>query len=79
LTDVVMPGMSGREMAELLAPMCPTAKVIFMSGYTDEMLEHYGVLGQRFLRKPFDIETLASTVRNVIDEDVEPASDAVGT
>ena len=79
LTDVVMPGMSGREMAELLAPMCPTAKVIFMSGYTDEMLEHYGVLGQRFLRKPFDIETLASTVRNVIDEDVEPASYAVGT
>ena len=74
LTDVVMPGMSGREMAELLAPLCPTAKVIFMSGYTDEMLEHYGVLGQRFLRKPFDIETLAATVRNVLDEETGPTS-----
>ena len=68
VTDVVMPGMSGREMAERLAPLCSTARVIFMSGYTDETIEPYGVLGQHFLRKPFDIETLAATVRRVLDE-----------
>jgi two-component system cell cycle sensor histidine kinase/response regulator CckA len=68
LTDVVMPGMSGRELSERLATLCPSARVIFMSGYTDEMIEHHGVLGKRLLRKPFDRETLAGKVRLVLDE-----------
>jgi two-component system cell cycle sensor histidine kinase/response regulator CckA len=67
LTDVVMPGMSGPELVERLAPLCPTAKVIFMSGYTDELLEKHGVLGQHFVRKPFDRATLSAKVRSVID------------
>ena len=68
LTDVVMPGMSGRELAERLALLCPSAKVMFMSGYTDEMIEHHGVLGGRFLRKPFDRAALTRKVRSVLDE-----------
>ena len=68
LTDVVMPGMSGRKLAERLAPLCPSAKVMFMSGYTDELLEQHDILGQRFLRKPFDLETLTGEVRSVLDE-----------
>jgi len=68
LTDVVMPGMNGRELAERLRPLCPGAKVIFISGYTDEAIAHHGVLESRFLRKPFDRTTLASKVRSVLDE-----------
>jgi CheY-like chemotaxis protein len=67
LTDVVMPGMSGRELAEQLVHICPTAKVIFMSGYTDEAIARHGVLGPGFLRKPFDRRTLTDTVRRVLD------------
>ena len=67
LTDVVMPGMSGRKLAERLASLCPTAKVMFMSGYTDEMLAQHDVLQHAFIRKPFDRATLAAKVRSVLD------------
>jgi PAS domain S-box-containing protein len=67
VTDVVMPGLSGRELAERLARLCPTAKILFMSGHSDEAIEQHGVLGPRFLRKPFDRETLAERVRAVLD------------
>jgi CheY-like chemotaxis protein len=67
LTDVVMPGMNGRELGERLLALYPSTKVMFMSGYTDEAIAHHGVLGRRFLRKPFDRETLTGLVRSVLD------------
>lgn len=67
LADVIMPAMSGRELAERLAPLCPGAAVMFMSGYTDEALERFGVLDAEFLRKPFDLRVLTERVRATLD------------
>jgi CheY-like chemotaxis protein len=69
LTDVVMPGMSGRELGEKLAEERPALKVIFMSGYTDEAVVRHGVLaeGTAFIQKPFQLVTLLSKVREVLD------------
>ena len=69
LTDVVMPGMSGRELAQRLAPLLPQLKLLYMSGYTGDAVMHRGVLqdGLPFLAKPFSPEDLATTVRDVLD------------
>jgi signal transduction histidine kinase len=68
LTDVVMPNVSGRELADRLEAIRPGTKVLFMSGYTDSVIEHHGVLdaGSEFIQKPFSPEELAAKVRAVL-------------
>jgi two-component system, cell cycle sensor histidine kinase and response regulator CckA len=75
LTDVVMPGMNGRVMVERLIGRHPDARVLFMSGYTDDALAPLGVAaGDRaFLHKPFTPKQLAERVREVLDSAATPA------
>ena len=70
LTDVVMPGMGGRELAKSLKKLRPEMKVLFMSGYTDNAISHSGILAPHvnFIEKPFLPETLAGKVRKVLDK-----------
>jgi CheY-like chemotaxis protein len=69
LTDVVMPGLNGRELANRLAGLRPDARVIFMSGYTDDAVTRHGVLepGSAYVQKPFTPDAIARKVREVLD------------
>jgi len=69
ITDVVMPGMTGPELARRLTARRPATKVLFMSGYTDDSILHHGVLepGTEFLQKPFTAESLGAKVRHILD------------
>ena len=68
LTDVIMPGMTGRELADRLKPLRPASRILFMSGYTDEVITHLGALDQNmaYLQKPFTPDTLIRKVREVL-------------
>jgi len=70
LTDVVMPVMGGKDMAGTLRVLHPSTKVLFTSGYSEEVIGHHGVLrpGVAFLQKPYLSVTLARRVREVLDE-----------
>lgn len=69
LTDVVMPGMNGAELATQLVPHHTEMKVLFMSGYTDDAIGHHGVLdeGVQFIGKPYSPQGLARKVREALD------------
>jgi PAS domain S-box-containing protein len=70
ITDVIMPQMSGREMAEGLKTVRPDTRVLFMSGFTDDVIVHHRVLDESvsFIQKPFSPEGLASKTREVLDQ-----------
>jgi CheY-like chemotaxis protein len=76
LTDVVMPGMSGRELVERLLPVYPWLRVLFMSGYTEDMMLQHRVaeLGITVVEKPFTSDDLAIAVRNTLDRTADPAA-----
>ena len=68
ITDVVMPGMGGRELSARLCASHPHTKLLYLSGYTEDAIVHEGVLdpGTAFLQKPFTLQTLARKVREVL-------------
>lgn len=69
LTDVIMPGMSGRQLASQMLAVRPEMKVVYMSGYTDDMLAHHEILEPKvmLLQKPFDKLQLARKIRSALD------------
>jgi len=69
MTDVVMPEMNGRDLAQHLRSLYPTLKCLFMSGYTANVIAHHGVLdaGVHFIQKPFGMSAMAANVRQVLD------------
>jgi two-component system, cell cycle sensor histidine kinase and response regulator CckA len=70
VTDVVMPGMNGRELSDHLTAMYPKLRTLFMSGYTANVIAHRGVLDSdvHFIHKPFSKQGLAAGVRSVLDD-----------
>ena len=69
LTDVVMPEMSGRDLAKSLLPIYPHLKCLYMSGYTSDIIAQQGILdeGFQFIQKPFSKNDLAAKVRMVLE------------
>ena len=70
LTDVVMPDMNGRQLAERATALRPKLKVLFMSGYSGDAIVHHGLLGSGtdFVAKPFNAVELQHKVREVLDK-----------
>jgi CheY-like chemotaxis protein len=74
VSDVVMPYMGGRELAERIVVLCPGCKVLLMSGYTDDVVLRHGVMEAAFafLQKPFTQAILTQKVRAVLEEGKAP-------
>ena len=72
LTDVIMPDMNGRTLAEALRAVRPALKLLFMSGYTADVIAHHGVLdpGVHFIQKPFSLTDLAAKIKEVLGGDL---------
>jgi two-component system, cell cycle sensor histidine kinase and response regulator CckA len=70
LTDVVMPGMNGAELAERLAAIHPETRVLYTSGYAEKMIAHQGIIDahRHFIAKPYSLPALAKRVREVLDQ-----------
>jgi PAS domain S-box-containing protein len=70
LSDVVMPGMNGRQLSERLLQLHPETRTLFTSGYTEDIIAHHGVLdpGIEFLTKPYSLDVLAQRVRRILDK-----------
>jgi CheY-like chemotaxis protein len=70
ITDVIMPGMNGRELYDTIRRIDPHIKVLYMSGYSDNVLTDRGVMEQgiNFLQKPFTVQALTEQVRRVLDQ-----------
>jgi PAS domain S-box-containing protein len=81
LTDVIMPGMNGRELAQRISEIRPNVKVLYMSGYTENVIGHNGMLdaGVRLLQKPFNLRDLKSKVREVLDATPTPPEVAMSS
>jgi signal transduction histidine kinase len=79
ITDVVMPGISGPILAARAAELLPRLRILFMSGYTEEVIQHHGVSrgNVAFIQKPFAPSELVRKVRNLLDPEKKPAT--VGT
>lgn len=73
ITDVIMPGMNGKELAQQLLALYPALKLIYISGYTANVIAHHGVLdpGVQFLQKPFSIRDLSGKIRDVLDASIK--------
>jgi two-component system, cell cycle sensor histidine kinase and response regulator CckA len=69
ITDVIMPEMNGRELADKLLSLYPELKLLFMSGYTADVIARHGVLdpGVKFVQKPFTIKDLANKIRETLE------------
>jgi CheY-like chemotaxis protein len=69
VTDVVMPGMNGKELVEQIKRLQPGVRILYMSGYSDDLIAHHDVPnhGTSFLAKPFSLETLGQKVRDLLD------------
>ncbi len=74
MTDVVMPGMNGRELAERLLVMQPEMRVLFTSGYTEDVIVHHGVVEEslNFVGKPYTMANLAQRLRDVLGPPTQP-------
>jgi two-component system, cell cycle sensor histidine kinase and response regulator CckA len=77
VTDVILPGMNGRQLAEQVKQISPHTRVLYISGYTSNAIVHYGVLdpGLWFLPKPFSLSALVAKVREVLDAESPEAGD----